>query len=74
MVKKAVVAAALVALVCFVWGLTQNNRAIKLDCENKTIVKEKEVIKYVAQKKAVIYSKPNLARAELLELMRANKL
>lgn len=39
------------------------------------IVKEQvEVVKYVSQKKAEIYAKPNAGRAELLKLMHDGKL
>lgn len=38
------------------------------------VEKKVEVIKYVAQQKAKILSKPNASRDELLELMRSGKL
>lgn len=40
----------------------------------EVITKRVEVIKYVEKKKAAIYSKPNLERPALLELMREGKL
>ena len=42
--------------------------------KTEIITKRVEVIKYVEKKKAAIYSKPNLERTTLLELMREGKL
>lgn len=44
------------------------------NCKVSTLMKEKEVIKYVEHKKSDIYVKPNASRNELLDLMRAGKL
>ena len=43
-------------------------------CRIETLVKEKEVIRYVERCKADIYSRPNASRSELLELMRRGEL
>lgn len=40
----------------------------------QVIEKEKEVIRYVEKKKALIQSRPNAGRDDLLKLMRAGKL
>ena len=44
------------------------------DTRVEYVTKEKEVIKYVAKEKAIIYSKPNAAREQLLDLMKSNVL
>lgn len=44
------------------------------NCQVKTITKEKEVIKYVMQKKAKIQAQANAGRDELLKLMQHNRL
>ena len=46
----------------------------KSHAKTEIITKKVEVIKYVEKKKATIYSKPNLERGALLELMREGKL
>ena len=46
----------------------------KSQAKTEIITKRVEVIKYVEKKKATIYSKPNLGRTNLLELMREGKL
>lgn len=46
----------------------------KADRQVEYVTKEIEVTKYVEKKKAEIYSKPNLDRQSLLELMRNGKL
>ena len=46
----------------------------KSQAKTEIITKKVEVIKYVEKKKAAIYSRPNLERRALLELMREGKL
>ena len=57
------------ALVCILFYKLGQGR-----CQVETLVKEKEVIRYVEKQKSDIYSRPNANRTELLELMRNNKL
>ena len=57
------------ALVCALF-----DRLGRSSCKIETLVREKEVIRYVERRKADIYSRPNASRAELLELMRRNEL
>ena len=42
--------------------------------ELKIVKEQVEVVKYVEKKKADIYSKPNLDRSAIIELMHNNKL
>lgn len=44
------------------------------DKQVEYVTKQVEVVKYVSQKKAEIYAKPNAGRAELLKLMHDGKL
>ena len=57
------------ALVCALFY-----RLGRRSCKIKTLVREKEVIRYVERRKADIYSSPNASRTELLKLMRRNEL
>lgn len=57
------------ALVCALFY-----RLGRSSCKIETLVREKEVIRYVERRKADIYSRPNASRAKLLELMRRNEL
>ena len=57
------------ALVCALFY-----RLGRSSCKIETLVREKEVIRYVERRKADIYSRPNASRAELLQLMRRNEL
>lgn len=67
--SKIIFAAVSAALVCVLFY-----RLGRSNCKIETLVKEKEVIRYVERRKADIYSRPNASRAELLELMRRNEL
>ena len=51
-------------------GYAVGSRDVKIEY----VVKEKEVIKYVEKEKAIIHSKPNATREQILELMRRNML
>lgn len=65
---------AILIILLFVWGVKQSNKAAKENCEKETIVKEKEIIKYVDRKKSHIYAVSNISRNQLLKLMSENKL
>lgn len=67
--QKTIFILASTAFVCFLSYKLGQGR-----CQVETLVKEKEVIRYVEKQKSDIYSRPNVGRAELLELMRNNKL
>lgn len=68
MTKIIVIAVAVCALVFGAYCLGRSH------AKTEVITKRVEVIKYVENKKAAIYSKPNLERTALLELMREGKL
>lgn len=51
-------------------GYAVGSRDVKIEY----VVREKEVIKYVENKKADIYVKPNASRIDLLQLMYDGKL
>lgn len=51
-------------------GYAVGSRDVKIEY----VVREKEVIKYVENKKADIYVKPNASRIDLLQLMHDGKL
>ena len=63
----------LIAVLCFVFFKNGENVG-KNKAKVQIVEKKIEVIKYAEKKKAQIYSRPNAGRADLLELMRQNKL
>ena len=67
--QKIILILAAATLICFLFYKLGQGR-----CQVETLIKEKEVIRYVEKQKSYIYSRPNANRAELLELMRRNKL
>ena len=67
--QKIILILSAAALVCILFYKLGQGR-----CQVETLVKEKEVIRYVEKQKSDIYSRPNANRTELLELMRNNKL
>ena len=72
MVRYALVIALFVVIVCGAYYSGYSIGASNTRVEYVT--QEKEVIKYVAKEKAIIHSKPNATRDELLERMRNNQL
>ena len=72
MVKYALVIALFVVIVCGAYysGYSAGSDNTKIEY----VTQEKEVIKYVAKEKAIIHSKPNATREQILELMRRNML
>lgn len=64
-----------VALCVGFYLLGRSHAEVKIVKEKgEEIIKEVEVIKYVEQKKAEIWSKPNASDAELVSLFMQNKL
>lgn len=64
-----------VALCVGFYLLGRSHAEVKIVKEKgEEIIKEVEVIKYVEQKKAEIWSKPNASDAELIGLFMQNKL
>lgn len=63
-----------VVIVLFIACLTGAYLLGRSHSELKIVKEQVEVIKYVEKKKADIYSKPNLDRQSLLELMHNDKL
>ena len=71
MVKYAVVIALFIVIVCGAYysgySIGSSNTRVEY------VTKEKEVIKYVAKEKALIHSKPNATRNELVGLYERNE-
>lgn len=72
MVRYALVIALFIVIVCGAYYSGYSAGASNTKIEYVT--KEKEVVKYVAKEKAIIHSKPNATRDELLERMRSGEL
>lgn len=71
-VKYALVIALFIVIVCGAYYSGYSIGASNTKVEYVT--QEKEVIKYVAKETAIIHSKPNATREQILELMRRNML
>ena len=64
----------LISLSCLIWAFGCGYWLGVGRQKIQYITKEIEVVKNVAQKRAVIQSRPNITRDNALELMRKNKL